>query len=392
MLRPNQRAGGSKTSPHRSDGQRTWIGVFTVDSLGYNPPDRVFPVECSDILTNPTHIAQTPRGGSTAAATALAIVVACCGIATVHADTLARPIRFAGEIHRADDLSAIVAVGKFLVIGSDEGSRIQVLEPVEDESTYRPLGDAIQLLPGDPEVDIEAMAFADGFLYVLGSHSIKRKLIDPDREYLDNRARLATVSPEPYRKKLFRVKFDEKAGSLASAIDVVSLEEALENDSILGPFTRVPAVENGVNIEGLAADGRTLYLGFRSPVLREGYVPVMRMRYDDPDDHELRFLRLRGAGVRSLARVTDGFLVIASPDRGAESASAIFHWNGLDQVPGNGKRQGQIERLFELDPPRGGTPEGLTVVAEREDHYEIIVIHDGIPGGYPLRLRIPRPR
>jgi hypothetical protein len=121
-------------------------------------------------------------------------------------------------------------------------------------------------------------------------------------------------------------------------------------------------------------------------------VPVMVMRFDEPEQYELRFLQLRGAGVRSLARVGDGFLVLASPERQAKERSAIFHWNGLDQVPGRGSRGGRLERLLDLEPVRGGAPEGLTVVAEEADHYEVIVIHDGIPNGYPLRLRVPRPR
>jgi len=392
MLRPSQRAGGSKTSPQRSDGQRTWIGFFNVDSLGYNPPDRFFPAEYLDILTNPTRIAQTGLDLRPAAAVALTITLVCCALAPLRAETPAEPIRLTGEIYRGEDLSAIVAIGQFLVIGSDEGSRIQILEPDETPGSYRPRETPIQLLRGDQEIDIEAMAFADGVLYVLGSHSIKRKLIDPDGEYVENRALLETVSPEPHRKKLFRVEVDEESGLLASTIDVVSLETVLKEDPVLGPFTRIPAVENGVNIEGLAADGRMLYLGFRSPVLREGYVPVMLMRFDKPEDHELRFVRLKGSGVRSLARVADGFLVLAAPERGAETQSAIYHWNGLDQVPGAGKRQGRVERLLELAPVRGGTPEGLTVVAEREDYYEVIVVHDGIPGGHPLRLRVPRPR
>lgn len=391
MLRPSQCAGGSKTSPHRAEGQRTWVGVFTVDSLGYNPPDRLFLAGYLDILTTPTRIAQTSRAIRAAATTALTIGLVCCGVAAPRADTAAEPIRFTGEIYRGEDLSAIVAIGKFLVIGSDEGSRIQILEPAEDAGTYRPRAESIQFLRGEQEIDIEALAFADGVLYVLGSHSIKRKLIDPDREYLENRARLVTVSPEPLRKKLFRMAVDEETGSVASTIDVISLEAVLEKDPVLGPFTRIPAVENGVNIEGIAADGRMLYLGFRSPVLREGYVPVMRLRFDDPDDHELRFLHLDGAGVRSLARVADGFLVLASHERGTETASTIYHWNGLDQVPGNGKQQGRVERLLELDAPQGGTPEGLTIVAERDDYYEVIVVHDGIPGGHPMRLRVRRP-
>jgi hypothetical protein len=349
-------------------------------------------VEHPDILTNSTRVAQTRRDLHLAAAICLA---ACLGggcDAPVRAETGTEEVLFTGEIHRGDDLSAIVSVGRYLVIGSDEGSLIQVLEPTEAPGTYQPLGDAIRLLRGNQEIDIEAMAFADGMLYVLGSHSIKRKLIDFDGEYLDNRARLETVSPEPHRKKLFRVGIDEKTGLTTSATDVVSLETVLEKDPVLGPFTRIPAVENGVNLEGMAAVGETLYLGFRSPVLREGHVPVMLVRFDEPDDYALRFLQLHGAGVRSLARVGDGFLVLAAPERGAATASVIYHWNGLDEVPGSGKTQGRLKRLLELDAVRGGTPEGLTVVAEEDDYYEVIVVHDGIPGGHPLRMRLPRPR
>jgi len=392
MLRPSHRAGGSKTSPQRSDGQRTWAELFTVDSLGYNPPCWLFPAEYPDILTIPTRLAQIDRALRLAAAAWLAVSLGGYGASPLRADTALGPVRFTGEIHRGDDLSAIASVGRYLVIGSDEGSLIQVLEPTEIAGTYRPLGDAIRLLRGDQEIDIEAMAFADGALYVLGSHSIKRKLIDPDRDYLDNRARLETVSPEPRRKKLFRVGIDSETGLTTSTIDVVSLESVLEKDPVLGPFTRIPAVENGVNLEGMAVDGRTLYLGFRSPVLREGHVPVMLLRFDEPDDYSLRFLQLHGAGVRSLARVGDGFLVLAAPDRGAADASSIYLWNGLDQVPGGGKRRGRLERLLELTAVRGGTPEGLTVVAEEDEYYEVIVVHDGIPGGHPLRMRLPRSR
>jgi len=368
------------------------VGVFIVDTLGYNPSVRTISAEHRVILTNPTRLTQTRRDLPAVVAASLSMVLACCAGVPACADTPARPLRFTGEIHRSDDLSAIAAVGRFLVIGSDEGSRIQVLEPAEGDGVYRPRGDSIRLLRGDQEVDIEAMAFADGVLYVLGSHSMKRKLVDPDREHLENRARLATVSPEPHRKRLFRIEIDPQTGLPVSSTDTVSLETVLEKDPILGPFTRVPAVENGVNIEGLGADGKTLYLGFRSPVLREGYVPVMVMRFDDPHDYELRFLQLHGAGVRSLARVDDGFLVLAAPERGAGEASAIFHWNGLDQVPGGGSRRGRLERLLDLTAVRGGTPEGLTVVAEEDDYYEVIVVHDGIPNGHPLRLRVPRPR
>jgi hypothetical protein len=45
-----------------------------------------------------------------------------------------------------------------------------------------PLSDLLDL-PGraDAEADLEGMAMADGFLWVVGSHGVKRKNTKPDR-------------------------------------------------------------------------------------------------------------------------------------------------------------------------------------------------------------------
>ncbi len=225
-------------------------------------------------------------------------------------------------------------------------------------------------------------------LYVLGSHSLKRKLIRPDEDYSENRARLQTVSPELHRHRLYRLELDTETGEPTAEIESISLRSILAGDPILSPFTAVPAVENGVNIEGLAADGSTLYLGFRSPVLREGYVPVMRLSFEAPERYELLFVQLQGRGIRSLVRVDDGFLILARRER--EDESVVYHWNGLDMVPGHGVTRGSLRRLIELPQVAGGIPEGMTVVAMHERYYEMIVIYDGLPGGHPLRLRLPR--
>lgn len=320
-----------------------------------------------------------------------ALVFVACTLVAAQSPAPPEPLRFEGTIHRSDDLSAIASIGKFLVIGSDEGARVQVLEPADDARGFRVRSEAIRLLPEDHEVDVEAMAHHEGTLYVLGSHSLKRRLLEPDKEYQENRARLATVSPEPYRQKLFRLKVDPKTGRPSSTVEAVSLRPILERDSILGPFTSIPAAENGVNIEGLAVDGSTLYLGFRSPVLREGFVPVMALRFEEPDDYELTFVQLHGQGIRSLARVSDGFLLLARPEHDVDASSVLYFWNGLDQIPGAGRSRGRLERLLELPAPKGGTPEGLAVLSETESHYDVIAIHDGLPGGHPIRLRVPVP-
>ena len=44
------------------------------------------------------------------------------------------------------------------------------------------------------EADLEGMAVADGYLWVVGSHGLKRKNIKPDRGHADNAKRLAKVT------------------------------------------------------------------------------------------------------------------------------------------------------------------------------------------------------
>ena len=91
--------------------------------------------------------------------------------------------------------------------------------------------------------------------------------------------------------------------------------------------------ENGVHIEGIAVKGGVLYLGFRDPVFRDTYVPVMTRKFDDPaDTHDLLFVRLGGRGLRSLACVSDGFLNIAGPVGDGPGSYQLYHW---DTAPAN---------------------------------------------------------
>jgi hypothetical protein len=66
-----------------------------------------------------------------------------------------------------------------------------------------PLADLLDL-PGaaDDEADLEGMAVADGYLWVVGSHGLKRKNAKPDRGHADNAKRLAKVTLDANRRLL----------------------------------------------------------------------------------------------------------------------------------------------------------------------------------------------
>ena len=116
-------------------------------------------------------------------------------------------------------------------------------------------------------------------------------------------------------------------------MEAISLRPILERDPVLGPFTRIPGKENGVNLEGIAVHDSKLYVGFRSPVLREGYVPVMVFSFDEPEKYALRYVQLGGRGIRSMARVEGGFLLLARSAQSGGRRYGVYLWDGSDQVP-----------------------------------------------------------
>jgi hypothetical protein len=178
---------------------------------------------------------------------------------------------------------------------------------------------------------------------------------------------------ESYR--LFRIKLDD-AGQLA-AKESIDLRDILENDEILGPFFSVPGKENGIDIEGIAVKDGRLFVGFRGPVLRGNFVPVLAFRFEEPDDYELLFVQLGGRGIRDLASVEDGFLIVAGAIGDGDASYQLCLWNGEDGVPGEGGWDGKIIKIGELATNLGVKPEGLTVTAETPDEWRLLVVTDG---------------
>ncbi|MEO8601955.1 MAG: DUF3616 domain-containing protein [bacterium] len=299
-------------------------------------------------------------------------------------------VSFTGALPAANQLSAVARVGKFLIVGGDEGHALGVLAPTGDASIYRAVA-PIQL-PGDDEseIDIEGLATSGDTLFVVGSHSLKRKKVDADT-YVKNRKRLAEVKVEPTRDALYRLRVDPQTGT-ASLPERISLRPLLTGDPILQRFTTIPSKENGIDIEGLAvADGR-LYVGFRGPVLRGGYVPVAVLSFDAPQSYELRFVPLNGDGIRDLARVRDGLLILSGRVGDGAGAAHIYFWNGKDAVPGSGGPGGALRELGELPSPNNAKPEGMLVMDEGDDAYTVLVVYDGAAAGAPALFKVPKPQ
>lgn len=295
------------------------------------------------------------------------------------------------QILAPEDVSAVERLGRFLVIGADEGvgeggkkSYIQLLTK-RDNRAYELHSDILLLEGGKKrgkEMDIEALAVEGDVLYVLGSHSSKRKRVKKSKKYKKNRKafRAAKIKDERNRDWLFRLTID--AQGKETARERISLRNLIADDPVLKPFQQLPGKENGVDIEGLSVRDNWLYIGFRGPVLRGNYVPVMRLKFDNPENsYELLYLELGGRGIRAMASVTDGHLVVAGPVGDGPASYRLYHWDGKDLLPGRDRsrsERGNLRLLGEIIPPEQGKAEGLVVLQEEDNTYHLAIAFDGV--------------
>jgi len=308
-----------------------------------------------------------------------------------------------------ENVSAVGKYGEFLLIGADEAQElevvkghpekgrnlIQVLSP--DGSGDWGLHHEIELFTGEEtddggvEMDIEAIAVDGDTVYVVGSHSAKRSKIKPDKKYEENLEKLRTqgVSAEPNRGRVYRLRLNGQAELREKSH--ISLTDELEDNEMLKLFKGLPSKEYGVDIEGAAIFDGKLWLGFRGPVLRENYVPVMVLDKRELDATGMRYVVLGGRGIRGMAEVSDGILLIGGPVGDGTASYELYHWDGNDMVPGRergGEPLGRLKPLGTITPPPGGKAEGITVLAEHPDTYELLIAYDGVADSGQVLERI----
>ena len=125
-----------------------------------------------------------------------------------------------------------------------------------------------------------------------------------------------------------------------------------------------PLEENGVTIEGLAALGDDLFIGFRGPVLGDGdQAAVLQIDADSlfgrrADAGTLHLLGLGAErGIRDLAAFGDEILVLAGPGPEQPGTYSIFRWSPdggasarfVADVPCADDQSGKPEAILPLD-------------------------------------------
>lgn len=279
-----------------------------------------------------------------------------------------------------DGLSVALQIGDTLWVANDESISLERLSLIKDASNYRyglhkqfSLDDFLKLpvaTPKDPadleEVDIEGLDYGGGYLWLVGSHSLKR--VNPTLEdgHKQAKKQLAKISTDGNRYLLARIplvevdgsytlmKESNKLGEKRTAAQLYGtaqgndLTEALKGDKHLEPFLAIPGKDNGFDIEGLAVVGKRILLGLRGPVLR-GWAVILEVElYEDvkkPSTLRLKpigskqrlyrkhFLQLGGLGIRDLCVQGSDILILAGPTMDIDGPVTIFRWIGGAAAP-----------------------------------------------------------
>ncbi|MET0426056.1 MAG: DUF3616 domain-containing protein [Actinoplanes sp.] len=322
-----------------------------------------------------------------------------------------------GDVSRAaathTNLSAIRLDGPVLWVAGDETATVERLvadDPAkpavfDGETTFR-LADYVAL-PGvdaDEEADVEGLARTGDFLWVVGSHSLRRKQIKERHEGGRALKRLSRIEGQDNRQILVRLPIAEVDGLPTpvreKTVDGVpqraaalgrrdDLRRLLRDDEHLGPFLPIPGKDNGLDIEGIAVSGDRVYLGLRGPVLR-GWAFVLELRpyvdpahpdrlrlreFDDGEVYRKHVLDLDGLGVRDLCPAGDDLLVLAGPTMDLDGPVRIYRWVGAVRTEMPTIVRGDLlARELEITYGEGDDhAEGLSLVGPPEDRRVLIV-------------------
>lgn len=326
-----------------------------------------------------------------------------------------------------DGLSVVLQINDTLWVANDETVSLERLSCTSaagktecasacDHKQF-PLNDYLRLPApptGDPsglqEVDIEGLAYEDGYLWLVGSHSLKRRKPALKDGAAKAQRQLSRVSSESNRYLLARIPVVTEHGEVELAKEVLQngdrrtaaqlrsrgkdndLMKALRSDEHLAPFLAIPGKDNGFDIEGLAVKGRRVFVGLRGPVLR-GWAVILELQLKqdklDPSLLKLKrigpgrryrkhFLQLDGLGIRDMCVQDDDLLILAGPTMDLDGPVKVFRWTGGacadDECMLGADALKQV-----VDVPFGqgvDHAEGICLYAEKDSPPALLVVYD----------------
>jgi uncharacterized protein DUF3616 len=233
------------------------------------------------------------------------------------------------------------------------------------------------------EPNMEGAAHDDRFFYLVTSRG-RAGSLGQDASFL-----VARFTPEP-APPAPPVPF---SSGTAAGLEVSDRIRAALAAGI--PIPQLPGQKldrANAEIEGIAVKDRdrahVLHLGFRAPVLG-GNAFILSASVENvfassgPLNATVTMLALGGPafGIRDLATVSDGLLILAGPGRSVVGRPSLFHWNDTT---------GQLKLVGNIAEPADRNGEALLLLAEDPEFFRFLLMFDGAPNGGPLEYFVSR--
>ncbi|HEU0149953.1 MAG TPA: DUF3616 domain-containing protein [Bradyrhizobium sp.] len=325
---------------------------------------------------------------------AAALILVGCPIGQCLASSIdLKPLKVVGKFEgkkgkAAVDISGVSCLApqdgkRTCLLVNDENKNAQ-FATLDDNKGELTVGDTVTLIGKDPspdtlgrapdvnckggndgfkDLDGEGVAYADPYFYVIGSHGCSRK----QDEFRLSSFILARVGPA-------------SAHTVTTTYRVSDL--LAKSDEVKSFFGKDLERGNGLNIEGVAATGDTLWVGLRAPVTGDAYLVSGSISELFRDGHDPAVtaahtvaIKLDERGIRDLSALPDGrLLVLAGP---AQDADQSFKLYVADSAKGTKEELGTLEDIED------GKAEGLTVLEVSGNKAKILVVFDGLKNGDP---------
>lgn len=240
-------------------------------------------------------------------------------------------------------------------------------------------------------MDAEAAAYDNGFVYIAGSHGLSREdSVFQNATFLVQRFPVDKLSGKP--------TFEVSKDVVSSEIELsYKLRQIIKKDAYIKEFAEVPLADNGANIEGLAVVSDIMYFGFRGPSIDQNAfvigVPVNTIfaNYDnEPAVTEAKTSSYKlnlgvRMGIRDMAKVNDGILILSGDVNSSNFASQIHFWNPYSN---------QLIKLGKLHQSIGKKAETLLLLEESIENqkisYRFLILFDSIKNGGPTEFQAHR--
>ncbi len=309
--------------------------------------------------------------------------------------------------------AAFLTPDQQLWLGSDEACTLECLTLSDrfafGNHQHLHLSQFLDLPAGeDHEIDIEGLDYSDRYLWLVGSHSYKRKKPKASKSDSDNLQRMQKLEFEANRYLLARIPLvDQKlhaactdpedrtrqltASRLAFSDRGNILLAALAEDEHLGPFiqAKIPGKENGFDIEGIVVRKNRVFLGLRGPVLR-GWAVILELELKSVNATTLELkaigkqgqpyrkhlVNLGGLGIRDLSLQDQDLFILAGPTMDLDGPVQLFRLKQALEVL---DRSSMTEPNYLFDLPfgfRDDHAEGFSFCSSLVGQPAILVVYD----------------